>query len=141
MKSNAIKGLVFSAIRTVMEFIDVIIMIFALQLNNEVLTPVVLVLSAIIYIVFAIVPHFFVKKTLFWVNTLANFIAQVLFALGTLLLLMILIMFDTSDAAGWLLFVWMGGVVILCPIYFVVNIIVDLIAFLITRNKKGGVRQ
>ena len=48
----------------------------------------------------------------------------------------VVIMFDTSDAAGWLIFIWMGVVVILCPIYFVINLIVDLIAFLIFKNKK-----
>ncbi len=140
MKNNVIKCLVFTAIRTVMEFIDIVIMVLALSLNNEVLTPIVLAISAVFYIAFAIVPHFFVKNTRFWVNTLSNLISQVLFAFGTLFLLMIFIMFDTSDAAGWLLFVWMGVVVILCPIYFAINIIIDLIAFLIFKYKKGGVQ-
>ena len=136
MKSEVTKGLVFTAIRTMMELIDIVVMVLALMINSEEITTIALVISAVLYIVLAIVPHFFVKKTSFWINTLCNFIAQILFAVITCLLLMIAIMFDTSDAAGWLIFIWMGVVVILCPIYFVINLIVDLIAFLIFKNKK-----
>ena len=141
MKNNLTKGAIFTAIRTFMQLIDLGIMFLALMIDDNMATPIILIISAVAYLVLAIIPHFFVKNTSFGVNTLANFLAQVIFSIITALLLMIIIMSDTSGAAGWLMFIWMAIPVLLCPIYFFINIIVDLIAFLVFKNKKGGVQQ
>lgn len=141
MKNKAVKGLVFILIRTILEAIGVVLFTLTLYLQVSNVVVFGLIVFAFINIFLAIIPHFFVKDISFGFMTLFNFLSQIVLAGGMFALLLFFCIIDTSDAAGWLIFLLIFYYVFFIPVAFFVNLIVDLITYFIMKKIRGGVKN
>ncbi len=137
MKNKAIKGVVFVLLRTFLEAIGAILFVLLLNLEIANIFVIDLVLYFFISIIFAVIPHFFVRDVSFGFITLFNFLSQIALAVLLFVLLILFIMIDSSDSTGWLGFILISAYVIILPILFVGNLLVDLIVHAVTKKTEN----
>ena len=129
--NRIIKGLVFTAIRTVMEIISAAFFAVSYFIQNDGLIGALWIIGLIVYLILSAIPHIFVKNTTLGLATIYNTISTILFGGIAFCIIIIFTNFSNYDGSvgGWVVIVGMIIIMTLTAIYFAMNFIADLIVY------------
>ena len=127
--NKIIKGIVFTAIRTVMEIISAAFFAVSYRIQNDGLMVALWIIGLFVYLALSVVPHIFVRNTTLGLATIYNTISTILFSGIAFVIIVIFTNFSNYDGSvgGWVVIVGVVVIMILAAIYFAMNFIADLI--------------
>ncbi len=124
--NKTLNGIIFMGIRTLLQIVSIVLAFLLLYSNNVNLYLAGFIGIFIANIFFAFVPHFFIKKISLGRATVMNTLAQILFVI--ICLIIISVSGDSNEEAlGWALGLSLFAFFFIVPIYFICNLLVDLI--------------
>ena len=121
-----LNGIIFMCIRAVLHVVAIYLLFLSLGSENKDLFIVGVIGALVSNILFAIVPHLFIKKISLGRASIMNLFAQILFGMICFFLLG-LFGGSNEEALGWALGLSMFAFLLIMPISYLVDFLVDLI--------------